>query len=463
MLLAAASADASFARLLACLAFVGIVTKIVGAVARRVGQPAVVGEIVAGIALGPSVLGLVRHDLPGRLFPTSVVPDLRLVSELGLVLFMFCVGLELDPEALRASGRRAAAISLSSIALPFVLGVGVLAPALYHAHSTVGGRHVPFAPFGLFLGVSMCGTAFAVLARVLAEHGLLGSRLGTLLMSCAAIDDVVAFTLLGLVVAVASAGSAPAAGLTIVGFLALVGVLRLAVRPLLRRLVTAPFELGHRAGVPARPEALAIIVLGALASAAVTQRIGLHPMIGAFVFGTSVPLDARRLLATELHDRLEAVSVHLLMPVFFVVTGLGVDIAGLRRADVGAAVLVLVVACTGKFVGATGAARAMGVERREALAIGTLMNTRGLAELVILNVGRSIGVLDDRMFTMLVIMAVVTTVMAGPVLRLVYPDRLLAGQRAEARAMAMAQAQAQAQADSATAADDDALAPALAS
>ena len=428
MTFATAAADTTFGQLLACLALIGAVAKLAGLVARRFGQPGVVGEILAGIALGPSVLGLFGHDLPGRLFPAAVLPDLRLVAELGLVLFMFCVGMELDPQQLRASGRRAAVISLTSIAIPFALGLGVLAPVVYRAHDHVGDVPVRFAPFALFLGVSMCGTAFAVLARVLADHGLLGTRLGALLMSCAAIDDIVAFTLLGLVVAVASAGSTTGVFVVLAELAALATVLRGIVRPLLARTITRRYELdGH-----AQPEALAVLVLGALATAFVTQRIGLHPMMGAFVFGTSVPLDGRRRLAHDLHQRLEGVSVQLLMPVFFVVTGLGVDISGLRAADIGPALLVLVVACVGKFVGGSGAAVLVGVPRREALAIGTLMNTRGLAELVILNVGRSIGILDDPMYTILVVMAIVTTVMAGPLLRVVYPERLLAAQRSEA-------------------------------
>jgi Kef-type K+ transport system membrane component KefB len=436
MTFANVATETTFGRFLACLAVIGLVAKLAGIIARRFGQPGVVGEILAGIALGPSLLGLFGRTLPGQLFPAIVLPHLKVAAELGLVLFMFCVGLELDPKQLRASGRHAAVISLTSIAVPFALGIGVLAPLLYRAHDQVGANHVRFAPFALFLGVSMCGTAFAVLARVLADRGLLGTRLGALLMSCAAIDDVVAFTLLGLVVAIASAGSASGVLVVLAELAALVAVLYGIVRPVLARTITRRYEAnGH-----ASAESLAVLVLGALAAAFVAQRIGLHPMMGAFVFGNSVPLDGRRRLARDLHQRLEGVSVQLLMPVFFVVTGLGVDISGLRRADVLPALLVLVVACVGKFVGGSGAAALVGIERREALAIGTLMNTRGLAELVILNVGRSVGVLDDRMYTILVVMAIVTTVMAGPLLRVVYPERLQAAQRAEAASGASPQA-----------------------
>lgn len=427
-MIATAAHDDTFLRFLVCLALIGVVAKLVGVGARRLGQPAVIGEILAGIALGPSLLGLVWSAGPSTLFPATVVPHLRTVAELGLVLFMFCVGLELDLASLRRSGRQAGAISLTSIAVPFALGVGVLGPLLHHAHDTVAGEHVRFAPFALFLGVSMAGTAFAVLARVLAERDLLGTRIGTLLMACAAIDDVVAFALLGLVVAVASSSGALGTLLVLGELAVLVAVLVGVVRPVLRRTVTARYQ----AAGTLTPELLTVLLLGALASAAATAWIGLHPMMGAFLFGTIVPVDARRRLVHDVHHRLEGVSVQLLMPVFFVVTGLGVDLGGLRLADVGPALLILGVACVGKFVGGAGAGRLVGLSRRDALAVGTMMNTRGLAELVILNVGRSAGVLDGRMYTMLVIMAVVTTVMAGPILRVVYPERLLSEQRHEA-------------------------------
>lgn len=428
MMLAAGSPDSSFLRFLVCLGLVGVVAKLAGLAVRRFGQPAVIGEILAGLALGPSVLGLVWPAGPSTLFPAEVVPHLRTVAELGLVLFMFCVGLELDMRALRRSGRQAGAISLTSIVVPFALGIGVLGPPLYGAHRQVGDGEVRFLPFALFLGVSMCGTAFAVLARVLAERDLLGTRIGTLLMTCAAIDDVIAFSLLGLVVAVA-ASSGVAGTLVVLGQLAVLAALLFGVvRPLLRRTVTARYT----ATGTLTPELLSVLLLGAIATAVAAEWIGLHPMMGAFLFGTAVPMDARRGLVHDVHHRLEGVSVQLLMPVFFVVTGLGVNVGGLRVADLGPTLLILGVACIGKFVGGAGAGRVVGLSTRDALAVGTMMNTRGLAELVILNVGRQAGVLDDRMYTMLVIMAVVTTVMAGPLLRLIYPEPMLEAQRQEA-------------------------------
>lgn len=200
----------------------------------------------------------------------------------------------------------------------------------------------------------------------------------------------------------------------------LILVLRFAVRPLLNRFITRSFNrTGH---LPA--EHLGVLVLLAFASAFVTLRCGLHPMIGAFLCGTMIPQDTKRSLVHAVTERLEGVSVQLLMPVFFVVTGLGVDIRGLGRANIIPTLAIFLVACLGKFAGGAGAARLLGRSNRESLAIGTMMNTRGLAELVILSVGRSAGILDDAMFTMLVVMAVATTVMAGPIMKVVYPQRL---------------------------------------
>jgi Kef-type K+ transport system membrane component KefB len=418
MLIAATHADAVFGRLLVALVVTLLAARLAGGIARRLGQPVVIGEIVAGIALGPSVLGLVGAGLPNRLFPTEIRPYLSVVAEVGLVLFMFLVGLEVDIASMRASGRRAATISLSSIVVPFALGIGVLAPVLFGSHHVVEGKAVRFAPFALFIGVSMCGTAFAVLARVLAEQNLLRTRLGALLISCAAIDDIVAFAMLGVVAAIAAAHSAAGVAISLAALLGFIAVLFAVVRPLLARTLART----HRRSLSA--DQLGVLILGAFAGALVTSRIGLHPMMGAFLFGVAVPRSSRPRLAHEVTERLETVSVHILMPVFFVVTGLGVDVRRLGVTNIAPTLLILALACVGKFVGGAGAARLCGVETREAMAIGTMMNTRGLAELVILNVGRSIGVLDDQMFTMLVLMAIVTTVMAGPLLQIIYPDRL---------------------------------------
>ena len=353
------------------------------------------------------------------MFPTSIRPYLRIVAELGLVLFMFLVGLEVDPEVIRRSGRKAAVISVSSIVLPFALGVAVLAPILYGAHRMVGGKPVSAAPFALFLGVSMCATAFAVLARVLAERRMFQIPLGSLLLSAAAVDDVLAYSLLAVTLAVAASSGLLAVPLHLLGLVVVVAVLFLAVRPVLGRFLLASFE--RKGGLA--PDALAIVVAGLFVTVFVTQHLGLATLVGAFLFGLAMPRRGTRPLIHGLVERLEPLSTTVLLPVFFVVTGLSVDLGGVGWSGLPVIAFVILVASAGKFIGASGSAWLLRVPKRQALAIGVMMNTRGLAELVILNKGHEAGVLDGRIYTVLVVMAIVTTLMAGPLLRRVYPQR----------------------------------------
>lgn len=474
-MLASSAAEDRFASLLLCLVIVLVLGRLVAILFRRIGQPVVIGEILVGIALGPSLLGLLPGDLDNALFPEAVRPYLKLVASLGLVLFMFIVGMEVDVDTVRRSGKRAVAISLSSIALPFVLGLTLLGPLLHSDNKCVAveaviqadgtpepsdctspeledkqrevaeqtedaladgkevpkaivGQEVDYLPFGMFLGVSMCVTAFPVLARILAERNMFKIPLGLLLIACAAIDDIVALTLLAVSTAIASGGGAGEVVLMVVEVAAFAAVLFIVVRPLLDRLVVEPYRRTGKLGA----DHLAILFAGLLLSSYVTTKIGVHELIGAFLFGVAVP---RRNAAHLFHDiagRVEGVSVTLLLPVFFVIAGQNVDLGGLRAADIGPILIILAVACVGKIAGATIAARATGVPRRQALAAGTMMNTRGLTELVILQVARDANVINDRVYTMLVIMAVVTTAMAGPLLRIVYPERWLQRDIAEA-------------------------------
>ncbi|MBM3684204.1 MAG: cation/H(+) antiporter [Actinobacteria bacterium] len=466
VLAAGAPGTDPFVRLLVCLVIVLALGRVVGAACRKLGQPVVIGEILAGIALGPSLLGLLPGDLDTLLFPETVRPYLKLVAQLGLVLFMFIVGLEVDLDVVRRSGKRALAISLTSIAFPFLLGIGILGTYLHEDHSCVAvsvtraaelgegderactseeverkiaaaeeagttppvGRTVDQFPFGFFIGVSMCGTAFAVLARILAERDMFKIPLGMLLIACAAIDDIVAFTLLAFAAALAGGGTVGSV-VVMLGQLALfVALLVVVVRPLLERFVVRSYRVAGRLA----PEHLAVLLIGLLASAWTTSLIGVHELIGAFLFGAIVPRRDAHGLFHAVADRLDGVSVQLLLPVFFVVAGQGVDIGGLGRDDIVPTLAILAVACVGKFVGGALAARATGVPKRQSLAVGTMMNTRGLAELVILQVGRDAGVIDDGAYTMLVIMAIVTTAMSGPLLKFVYPDRWLQRDIAEA-------------------------------
>ncbi|MGY1746465.1 cation:proton antiporter [Blastococcus sp. SYSU D00695] len=406
------------------LAVIMVVARLMGRLAVAVGQPAVMGEIVAGILLGPTLLGALPGNLDELLFPPDVRPYLQVLAQLGLVLFMFLVGLEVDLSFIRGRERIAVSVSMSSILLPFALGV-LLATLLYSRHDVFTDDDgvtsaIEFAGFALFMGVAMSITAFPVLARILAERNMHKIPTGVLALACAAVDDVLAWALLAVVVAVVSAGSVGGVLGILLWSLVFALVMFLVVKPLLKLLVTRYERFGRLT-----PEMLAVVLIGILGSAWVTEEIGIHFIFGAFVFGVVMPRQGAAALNHAVIDRLEQVSVLLLLPVFFVVTGLGVDVGAIDLTGLGELALILLVAISGKFLGAFAAARAQRVPRRQATALGVLMNTRGLTELVILNLGRENGVLDDQMFTLMVIMAVVTTVMTSPLLNLIYPKRIL--------------------------------------
>lgn len=388
-------------QLLLALAVVVTLARLLGRAARMLGQPPVVGEIVAGILLGPSLFGT---TVSGVLFPAEIMPALSGLANVGLVLFMFVIGYELDRATLAGRGRIAVSVSAGSIVLPMVLGV-LLALWLAPRHDVT--RVMPFA---LFVGAAMAVTAFPVLARILADRGMLRTEVGGLALASAAVDDVAAWSLLALVVAVAAAGGqAPWQLLLAVPYLLL---MLFAVRPLLARLVTTA----------RRP--LAVVLVGLLLSGAATEMIGLHAIFGAFVFGAVMPAGAD--LRRETLERVEHVSVLLLLPVFFVVAGLKVDLSTVDGSGLVELALILLVAVSGKFVGAYVAARLHGVPARQAGALATLMNTRGLTEIVILTIGLQLGLLDGRLFSMMVVMALVTTVMAGPLLNVIYAKQTVA-------------------------------------
>ncbi len=381
--------------------------------AQRARQPVVVGEIVAGIVLGPSVLGLFPGGPVDVIFPSEVRPYLQVLSQLGLVLFMFGVGYEFDSSHLRGHGRQVTAVSLSSVLLPFALGAGlfcVLYPWLTAPDTTVDGRLVP----ALFLGAAMSITAFPVLARIISERGLQKDRIGVMSVACAAIQDFLAWVVLAVVVALAqSTGIRPLARMALVSAVLLL-ILWYAVRPGLIWLFAPERRWSGSALIHA------VLVVGLLLCAWATQALGLHAVFGAFAFGVIAPRSSIDTTAPEVPERIEQASLFLL-PVFFMVTGLSVDLGGLGGEGLLILLAVLVVACFGKFVGAAGSARLTGATGRESAALGVLLNARGLTELVILNVGLSLGVLDSRLFTAMVMMAVVTTVMTGPLLDRFHP------------------------------------------
>lgn len=397
----------STVRLLLQIVVVVAASRLLGLAARRLGQPAVIAEIAAGIALGPSLLGWLWPEATQLLFPSASLPGLQLLSQLGLVLFMFLVGLELDPRLLRGRGHASVAISHTSIVLPFVLGLGL---GLW-LHPEYAPPQVPLLAFMLFIGVALSVTAFPVLARILSDRGLSSSPLGVTALACAAVDDVTAWCLLAFVVTVARAqGQAPALWTCALalGFTALMWG---AVRPLLRRLV-APLQPGDSAS----PGAITGMLLLLLVCSTVTEVIGIHALFGAFLLGVIAPREGG--LTRALVQKLETTAVVLLMPLFFAYSGLRTQVQSLAGGGQWlVALAILLCAVVGKFGGATLAARFTGLPWREAGALGALMNTRGLVELVVLNLGLDLGVISPAVFSMLVLMALVTTATTAPLLR----------------------------------------------
>jgi Kef-type K+ transport system membrane component KefB len=414
-----------------------VLARLLSRLFKRIGQPPVIGEILAGILLGTSLLGQF-HDghrtLTQVLFPADVTQILKAFANLGLVIFMFIIGLELDLKLIKGNERKAGVISLSSIAIPFA-GGALLALVLYNSHSQGGltdGHHVKKLAFALFIGASMCVTAFPVLARILNERNMARTPLGVIALACAAIDDIAAWSLLALVSAIAGYTNQPL--WEVLAWSALyIAVMFGVVRPLLKRFLVPIYRSAGRL----TPDVLAFLLVGMIFSAWVTDHIGIHFIFGAFVFGLVIPREGTEQLTTEILERLEQVSVLLLLPIFFIISGLSVDITKLTGNVLGEMFAVLAVAIGGKFIGAYFAGRVQGIPNRRSAALGLLMNTRGLTELVLLQVGLKLKVLDVQLFTMLVVMAVITTIMTAPLLKLVYPDRIIAKDVEEAELAAL--------------------------
>jgi Kef-type K+ transport system membrane component KefB len=423
-------AEETFGQLMLAVAVVILAARGMGAVAARLGQPQVMGEVLAGILLGPTLLATVAPRLTGLLFPAYVVPLMRAAAWIGLAFYMFLVGLELDPKLLRERFEQAALISHASIAVPLGLGIAVALP-LYELVAPA----TSFASFALFMGVAMSITAFPVLARILVERRMLRHPIGAMTMAAAAIDDVTAWALLALASAVAGSGSA----LTVVRIVALAvafsALMVLVGRPLLARVSRAYDEAGHVPG-----GWVAAIFVGVLLASFASQRIGIAAIFGAFVMGLIMPRRAD--LTHDITRRVEDFAVTVLLPLYFVVTGLRVQVGLLDSPELWLLTLVLLlVAIAGKWAGALAAARLTGFSWRESSAIAALMNTRGLTELIVLNIGLELGVITPALFTSMVIVALVTTFMTGPALRLIDPQRRLSvGPEEELQAAAEAAA-----------------------
>jgi Kef-type K+ transport system membrane component KefB len=390
---------------LVALVAIIVLARLLGLVFRRLRQPPVIGEVIAGIVLGPSLLGRFAPDLSAFLVPGEVAPYLRILAEVGVIIYMFLVGVDLDIGHLRARTRSSIAVSHASIVVPFVLGI-VLALWLYADWAPQG---VGFGVFALFIGVAMSITAFPVLARILTDREMHTTPLGAIALACAAVDDVTAWCLLALLVG--SVRAEPGAVLLTlalaIGFIAVVlGLVRpLAVR--LARRAERSESLDQ--------ETFAVVCIVALLGAVSTELIGIHALFGAFLVGTVIPHDSR--LAEQIRVRLGYAVVVLLLPAFFAFTGMRTQIALLEGwhawLTCGA---VIAVAVIGKLGGSTLAARVTGLGWRHSFALGVLLNTRGLMELIVLNVGLDLGVLSPALFAIFVIMALVTTIIATPVL-----------------------------------------------
>jgi Kef-type K+ transport system membrane component KefB len=403
-----AGANSVFHLLLA-LATVVAAARLVGNVFRRLGQPPVIGEIIAGIMLGPSLLGRVWPEGSAFLLPAEIAPALALIAQIGVILYMFLVGLELNTALLQKRTHATIAVSHASIIVPFILG-SALALWLYPRFSS---SDVPFTVFALFMGVAMSVTAFPVLARILTDENMHTTRLGTVALACAAVDDVTAWCLLAMVVGVVHAE--PGRVLVTVALTAgYIAAMIFVVRPILLRIVRAREHRTHTQGT------FAMVCVALLVSALTTEAIGIHALFGAFFLGAVLPHDSS--LAQDVQRKLQDVVVVLLLPVFFAITGMRTEIglvSGLA-AWLACGVIILV-ASIGKFGGAAAAARLAGFPWREALGLGVLMNTRGLMQLIVLSVGLDLGVLSPALFAMFILMAIATTLMTAPVLHHLIP------------------------------------------
>lgn len=395
------------------LAFIVTTCRVVGLLAKKIGQPQVVAEMVAGVLMGPSLFGLLLPGLQAQLFPKASMTIIYAVCQLGIVLYMFLVGLEFQVDLIRQRMRSAAAVSVAGILVPFTLGV-IISAFLSHNDNFFAAGVTSWQAM-LFMGASMSITAFPMLARIIHERGLTGTSLGTLALAAGSIDDAAAWCILAVVLASLS-GKAMIAVFAIGGGVLYVLVILLIGKPLLRRLGE---KAGREGGVSGRMLAFVLILL--MLCAWFTDAVGIHAVFGAFILGTAMP---RGIFAREVQRLLEPLTTSFLLPLFFVYSGLNTRLGLVNSlAMLMVALLVLLAACFGKGIACGLAARLNGESNRDAMAIGTLMNARGLMELIILNIGLESGIITPTLFTIMVIMAIVTTLMASPVFEFVYRRR----------------------------------------
>ncbi len=385
------------------------VARIFGYLCRKIGQPTVIGEIVAGILLGPSLLGIIAPGASLFLFPPESLNSLQFFSQIGLILFMFIVGMDVDIKVITTRAPEALVVSHASIIFPFTLGM-VLA---YYIFSSFAPAGVSFLSFSLFIGISMSITAFPVLARILQERGWMKSRIGTLAITCAAIDDISAWCLLASLIAIVKAGSFVSSLFTILFSIVYVIFMLLVVKPFLKRFGDI---FNSKEGI-SKP-VVAVFLVTLLGSSYLTEIIGIHAIFGAFVAGLIMPPNVK--FRSILIEKIEDIAVILLLPIFFVFSGLRTEIGLLNSTYILKVTgIVILIAVAGKFAGSALSLRFVGQNWKDSLIIGALMNTRGLMQLVVLSIGYDLGVISPQIYTIMILMALVTTLMTGPVLDLI--------------------------------------------
>ena len=390
-------------------------SRIVGSLFLKVGQPRVVGEMFAGIMLGPSLLGGIAPQWSAFVFPPSCLGFLNALSQVGVIVFMFLVGLGINPRELKSQGHAAVLTSHVSITAPFVLA-SFLA---FYLYPRLSDSSVPFTNFALFMGAAMSITAFPVLARILAERNMLNSRLGTVAIACAAVDDVTGWCILAYIVLfIRATNTEHPILITVGGLIAFALVMVYGVQRLLKR-----FEVSYRQTGELSENALALMLLLALISALCTEWLGIHLLFGSFLMGTIMPKE--QMFVRYVVNKFETIVVTLLLPLFFAFTGLRTNVGLVKGAEMWMyCVAIILVATLGKLGGSMLASWWSGMPAREAAGLGTLMNTRGLMELVILNIGLDIKVISPTLFSMMVVMALVTTFMTNPLLQAICPDKM---------------------------------------
>jgi len=386
-----------------------LVSRVFSFLLTKIGQQTVIGEIIAGIVLGPSVMGLLFPHFFQFIFPADSLKTLQFLSQIGLAFFMFIIGMDLDIEIIKKKAQDAVVVSNVSVVFPFLLGV-ILSYYLYEPYAPAG---VGFLPFCLFIGISVSITAFPVLARILQERGMTRSPMGALAIVCAATDDVTAWCILAVVIAIAKAGAVTSAIFTIILAIMFVAGMLFVVKPILLRLSRERLKKESLDKV-----AVAVAFFTLLGSAYLAELIGIHALFGSFLAGVIMPHNIT--FKQKITEKIEDVSVMVLLPIFFAFTGLRTQIGLLNQGDAWIGFgYILLVAVVGKFGGSALAARFVGQNWKSSITIGALMNTRGLMELIVLNIGYDLGILSPQIFAMMVLMALATTFMTGPCLNLI--------------------------------------------